>query len=737
MYKLPNRLEYPILDVTIDRERAGQLGITSTQVARSMVAATSSSRFTDKNLWLDDAKGLAYQVQVQIPEYQMTSVQDIGTIPLKSGASNPLLADVATFSEKTTPGEYDRAGPNRLVTITANLQKIDLGTATKAVTKAIKDAGEPPRGVLVELKGQSNLLTDTLSSLQTGLMIAVIIMFLLLAATYQSFKLSLVVLSTIPAVVVGSIGLLLITGATLNLQSYMGLIMSVGVSVANAILMVTNAENLRLEIGDAGKAVTLAAGSRIRPILMTSIAMIAGMIPMASGLGEGGDQIAPLGQAVIGGLIASTLASLLILPAVFTLVQRKASVHSVSLDPEDPESNFFRKNLQPSISMNTIKSLIILFIVSATLVSCGSEAESEKKSEEKPAEVQATEMASVQSLQPSKKMALPGELLPWNKVNIHPKVKGFVKTVQVDRGSMVRKGQVLAILEAPEVISELNQAKAQLIAAEANLSEITSKYQISGNTYNRILRTNKTKGAVSLNEMDVAHSRVLTDSSAVAVASGNVQAARSFVNSKSELAKYLIVSAPFDGIITERNISPGALVGPGESGAKPLFVLEDNTKLRLTLSIPENLTSAIPDKGSVTFTVTASPEKKYTANFARSSRSLSEANRSMITEFDFNNSGRELKAGMYAQVQLNTERTGKTLFVPRTSVVSSSEQVFVIRDKDNKAEWVTVKPGTVVDSLVEVFGDLHEGDQIIKKASEEFRNGEALQVSTKTVAKKN
>jgi len=724
-------LEYPILDVTIDRERAGQLGITSTQVARSMVAATSSSRFTDKNLWLDDTKGLAYQVQVQIPEYQMTFIEDIGTIPLKTGSSNPLLADVATFSEKTTPGEYDRAGPNRLVTVTANLHKVDLGEATKAVNKAIKDAGEPPRGVLVELKGQSDLLIETLGSLQTGLMIAIVIMFLLLAATYQSFKLSLVVLSTIPAVVVGSIGLLLITGATLNLQSYMGLIMSVGVSVANAILMVTNAENLRLELNDANKAVTLAASSRIRPILMTSIAMIAGMIPMASGLGEGGDQIAPLGQAVIGGLIASTLASLLILPAIFILVQRKASINSVSMDPEDPESNFFRKNLQPSISMNTIKSLIILLVSSAVFVSCQSAAESESKKEQKKEEAAVIETALVQSLQPSKQMTLPGELLPWNKVNIHPKVKGFVKTVQVDRGSFVHKGQILAILEAPEVISELSQAKAQLVSAEAHLSEISTRYTISSNIYNRMLRTNKTKGAVSANELDIAHARVLTDSSAMAVARGNIEVAKSNMGTKSELSRYLTISAPFNGIITERNISPGALVGPGESGARPLFVLEDNTKLRLTLAIPENLTGAVPEKGTISFTVPANPEKQYKAIYARSSRSLSEANRSMMTEFDVNNSSHELKSGMYAQVKLQTERTSKTLFVPTTAVVSSSEKVFVIRKNGNKAEWVSVKRGTVIDSLVEIFGDLHEGDQILKKGSEEFRDGQPIQDASK------
>ncbi|GAB3750473.1 efflux RND transporter permease subunit [Spirosoma pomorum] len=342
-------LSYPVLNVTMNRERAGQLGVTSTQVARSMVAATSSSRFTDKNLWLDESKGLAYQVQVQIPEYQMSSPSDIGNIPLKSGDMHPLLSDVATFSEGTAPGEYDRAGPNRLVTITANLQKKDLGSARKAVELAIKEAGDPPRGVLVELGGQTNLLTETLSSLQTGLLVAIVIIFLLLAANYQSFKLSLVILAAIPAVVAGALLMLLACGATLNLQSYMGLIMSVGVSVANAILMVTNAENLRLEVGEPHRAAVMAANSRIRPILMTSIAMIAGMIPMASGLGEGGDQIAPLGQAVIGGLIMSTLASLLILPCVFTQLQSKATTQSVSLDPEDPDSKFYHQE-QPKLS---------------------------------------------------------------------------------------------------------------------------------------------------------------------------------------------------------------------------------------------------------------------------------------------------------------------------------------------------------------------------------------------------
>lgn len=334
-------MHYPILKVDIDRERAGQVGVTSTQVARSLVAATSSTRFTDKNLWLDYKKGLAYQVQVQIPEADMSSIEAIANIPLRSNELHPILADVATIAEETGPGQYDRSGPNRLVTITANLHKTDLGTAGQKVEEAILASGEPPRGVVVEFKGQAKLLEETINSLQSGLIVAIVIIFLLLTANFQSFKLSLLILSSIPAVVAGSLLMLLACGATLNLQSYMGLIMSVGVSVANAILMITNAESLRIECKDAKKAAVQAAQNRIRPILMTTIAMIAGMIPMAAGLGEGGDQISPLGQAVIGGLLASTFASLFILPGIFVLLQSKASYASVSLDPEDPESNYY------------------------------------------------------------------------------------------------------------------------------------------------------------------------------------------------------------------------------------------------------------------------------------------------------------------------------------------------------------------------------------------------------------
>lgn len=330
-------LHFENIKITIDRLKLAQMGLTIDNVSKSITEATSSSRFTNKNLWLDEKSAYTYQTQVQVPEYMMNATEQMNAIPLVKGAMRPVLSDIAVLSIDTVPGEYDRSGPRRFVTVSANVYKKDLGTATAAVQHAVDQLGAKPVGLIAEVQGMSSLLTETLTSLQNGLLAAVVVILLLLAANYQSFGLSLAVLATVPAVLLGSLLMLLVTGATLNLQSYMGIIMSTGVSVANAILIVTNAEALRLEYRSAFKAAIVSASIRLRPILMTSLAMIAGMIPMASGLGEAGDQSAPLGRAVIGGLIASTLAALFIVPLVYGWVQQRKSFDSVSLLEEDEQ----------------------------------------------------------------------------------------------------------------------------------------------------------------------------------------------------------------------------------------------------------------------------------------------------------------------------------------------------------------------------------------------------------------
>lgn len=328
-------LKYPVVNINVDRNRLALMGLNINDVSKSITDVTSSSRFTDKNLWLDDKTQYTYQTQVQVPEYMMTSVQDLSSASLVRGQMRPVLSDVANITIDTLPAEYDRSGPRRFVTVSANVYKKDLGTATAAVQKAVDGLGTPPAGLVARVMGMSSLLTETLDTLQSGLLVAIVVILLMLSANFQSFGVAVVVLSTVPAVLLGSMLLLLVTGSTLNLQSYMGMIMSVGVSVSNALLVVTNAEHLRHEYKDPFKAAIMAASIRMRPIIMTSIAMIVGMIPMASGLGEAGDQSAPLGRAVIGGLAMSTCAALLILPLVYGWMQQRSSYVPVSLLPED------------------------------------------------------------------------------------------------------------------------------------------------------------------------------------------------------------------------------------------------------------------------------------------------------------------------------------------------------------------------------------------------------------------
>ena len=334
------RLDYPTVDVTVDREKAGVIGATMADVSRALVTATSSSRFVVPNYWADPNSGVAYQVQVQVPQDRMTSVEQVKNVPvLQRDGQSVLLRNVAKVDESRTVGQYERYNMQRMVTVTANIEGADLGSVATQVKEALQKLGQPPAGITVTVRGQIVPLAQMLSGLRTGLLMAIVVIFLLLAANFQSLKLSFLVISTTPAVIAGVVLMLWATRTTLNIQSFMGAIMAVGVAVANAILLVTFAEQSRMEGAAATDAAVEGARSRLRAILMTSLAMIAGMIPMAVGLGEGGQQTAPLGRAVIGGLALATVATLLVLPSFFAVVQARAHRRSASLDPLDPQSS--------------------------------------------------------------------------------------------------------------------------------------------------------------------------------------------------------------------------------------------------------------------------------------------------------------------------------------------------------------------------------------------------------------
>jgi multidrug efflux pump subunit AcrB len=334
-------LDAPAIQVNVNRQMAGQLGVTVDQVGRSFAAATSSSRFVAPNYWADPRTGIAFQVQVEVPQPRMTTLEDLRVVPVSAGGiAKPLLGDLASIENATIVGEYDRVNGQRMVTLTANVAGEDLGRALGHVNAAIRRAGQPPRGATVSIRGQIAAMAETFTNITAGLIVAVVVIFLLLAANFQSLRLAFVVVSTVPAVLAGVVVVLWVTGTTLNVQSFMGAIMAIGVAVANAILLVTLAEQSRRHGESPLETAIHAARARMRPVLMTSAAMIAGMIPMALAFGEGAEATAPLGRAVIGGLAAATLATLIVLPSIYSLIQQSASPSSPSLDPDDPESAF-------------------------------------------------------------------------------------------------------------------------------------------------------------------------------------------------------------------------------------------------------------------------------------------------------------------------------------------------------------------------------------------------------------
>jgi multidrug efflux pump subunit AcrB len=338
-------LDAPALEVNINREKAGLMGIKLNDAARSVVEATGSSRFILANYWADPKTGVAFQVQVQIPGAATKSVEDLRNLPVGNAGQQPvLLRSIATLKEGVTVAQYDRYNMQRLATLTANYAGTDLGHLSTRIDEAIAAAGKPPAKVKVDQRGQVTPLRELFAGLGRGLLIAFVIIALLLAANFQSIRLAGTIIAALPIVLSGVILGLLATFSTLNIESYIGAIMAVGVAVANAILLITAAEQARLAGADAATAARQAGQTRLRAILMTSFAMLAGMVPMALGWSEAGSQTAPLARAVMGGLIFGTVATLTFVPALYAWIMADVGRASPSVDPDDTQSTHYHKD---------------------------------------------------------------------------------------------------------------------------------------------------------------------------------------------------------------------------------------------------------------------------------------------------------------------------------------------------------------------------------------------------------
>jgi RND family efflux transporter MFP subunit len=336
----------------------------------------------------------------------------------------------------------------------------------------------------------------------------------------------------------------------------------------------------------------------------------------------------------------------------------------------------------------------------------------------------------VESKKLSTTVSLPAQLEPYEQVDLYPKVTGFVESVTVDRGSRVNAGQVLVRLSAPELLSQKSQAQAAVRAAESQMASSNAKLASDQGTYEHMQAAAKTPGVLAENDVAVAAQTVNADKALVEAAAQNVAAARESLKTVSQAEAYLTITAPFAGVVTTRNLHPGALIGPATSSGTPILQIVNDRRLRLVVPIPEAQLGTMKAGQLASFSVPAYPGQTFKAPIARIAEALDIKSRTMPVELDVVNRDGRLSPGSFATVKWPLDRGYPTLFVPTTAVTNDQQHTFVIRVRNGKAEWVTVQTGQTVNTEIEVFGDLAAGDQVIKIATDAIHSGDAVHAQT-------
>ena len=376
----------------------------------------------------------------------------------------------------------------------------------------------------------------------------------------------------------------------------------------------------------------------------------------------------------------------------------------------------------------TTKRIVPALLLLAAVTACDSKPASQPK--EAAAQSPTVTVAAVESQEVRSTVPLPAQIAAWESVDIYPKVTGFIETIRVDRGSKVRAGEVIAHLSAPELVAQRSQAEAALQAAQAQLAAAQAKLASDQGTYQHLAAAAKTPGVVAGNDVAIAEQTAAADRAHVEAAQNNVQSAREALRAVSVLQGYLDVRAPFDGVVTQRNLHPGALVGPssGGGGAQPIVQVENLNRLRLVVPVPEIYAGNIKEGAKVPFTVPAYPGQKFTAPVARISHSVSQNTRTMAVELDVTNGDAKITPGAFATVEWPVQRAYATMLVPASAVATDLQRTFVIRVRGGKTEWVDVKTGLSANGKTEVFGDLQAGDKVVVNATDAVRPGTAVTV---------
>jgi membrane fusion protein (multidrug efflux system) len=376
-----------------------------------------------------------------------------------------------------------------------------------------------------------------------------------------------------------------------------------------------------------------------------------------------------------------------------------------------------------------MRLLFAMFVLSFVLAGCNNRPARIANSPSMPGSPQQVAVVAVESEKLDTTLSLPAQITPYEVVDIYPKVTGFLDTITVDRGSRVRAGEIIIRLSAPELLAQRGQAEANLQGAEAQLSSAKAKLASDQGTYQHLTAAAQTPGVVAGNDLQVAEQTAAADKAQVEAALKNVQAAQNALRGVTQLESYLEIRAPFDGVVTLRNLHPGALVGPasGQGGTQPIVQIENIGRLRVVVPVPEAYVGGVREGQQATFSVPAYPGRTFSAPIARISHDINKDTRTMQVELDFHNGDAQVTPGTFANVEWPIQRAYPTLFVPVTAITTDLQRTFVIRVRQGKAEWVDVKSGVTVNGKTEVFGDLKSGEMVVRNATDSIRAGTAVE----------
>lgn len=720
--RIQQRYDHPEIKVNIDRTKAAQLGISADDVVKNTVSALNSSVNFKPSFWIDENNGNHYFVGVTYPEVDLDNPQAVNNISLNSKNGNiTQLKNVATTSLTSSPIEINHLNIQRVTDIFANVEGRDIGSTSKGIELQLADIRKSlPKGYTITSRGEVQSMNESFGNLGLGLALAILMVYLVIVPLLRSFKLPLIIITVIPLGLIGVTGMLLATNTYLNIQSMMGIIMMVGITVAYSNLLVDKMNHLFKEGKPLVEAVKEGVANRFRPILMTAVVAILALLPLALGYETGGEANVPLARAIIGGVLAATFFSLFVVPILFYLFNQKSQ-----------------------INMKPIQAVILVPLFPLFIFSCVNKHETKQASATKKIP---TVLVGHPVVHPfDALLEISGTAKPNQQVKLFAMAGGFVQQVKADIGSFVKEGQTLAVLQNPDLFSQ--KAKlASLLKEKKTLFDLYSKNasnspigtDLTGkkSIYERLKKVyEKTPQLTTVADVDKAKADYGTSNAMLIVETNKSEAEYQSLVAQLKAIDlqifYLDIKAPFSGVITNRFIDKGAVIQNGltNSSSMPMFELQSLSPIRLTIDVPESDATAINQNTKAAVSFPELPDAKYAATVSRIAYGLNESTKTMKVEIDLPNTDLKIRNGMYAKVLLKRSGHKNVLSVPNEAIGNVQGQSFLYVVNNGKVKKVNIQTGIQDNHFTEILNaDLNETDQVIIQGKELSSDGAIVNV---------